>query len=127
MRDRGNSNMYRSDSTDTNVLVVSNTYASLKRANDGERYLRDNSVRTAPQFVVCVMDNGRALGKDAMSDVLSGSVGKDARYVFIDMEDSVKRSQDAGLFCNKKVEWTSEHLAGRLQRIVDAMLSQPLL
>jgi hypothetical protein len=127
VRDRGDSNMYRSDSTDTNVLVVSNAYASLKRANDGERYLRDNNIRTAPQFVVCVMDSGRAIGEDSMGDVLSGSVGEHARFVFVDMEASVKRSQDAGLFCNRKVEWTSEHLAGRLQRIVDAMLSQPLL
>ena len=123
MRDRGAYGIYECDSLDTNVLVVTNSYLSLKRALHGEEQRAE--VRRAPDFVVCSMEDHRALNDRDVQDVLQSIVGEHARFLFLTREHSIARRADAGLLSEPKR--FTDHMSSRLQPIVNAMLLQPLL
>ena len=121
MRDRGVYGMYEADSLDTNVLVVDNTYLGLKRAVSGEE--QRATMRRSPEFVVCVIDDGRALNLRSVEDVVGGAVGEHAVFVPLYRSADIARQTDAGLLGHPdRIPQQARH---GLKRIVDAMLSQP--
>ena len=104
--DRGRNECYtwKPAYNDTNVLVCENSFQALRASVTGCGDV------LAPDWVIVLHTDTRALGKNDVTDVLS-TVARDAKFSFVRHTPEIARAVDAGLFSSRMPRTVSEDLS----------------
>ena len=115
--DRGRNECYtwKPAYNDTNVLVCDNSFQAMRASVMGCGDV------LAPDWVIVLHTDTRALGKNDVTDVLS-TVARDAKFSFVRHTPEVARAIDAGLFQSRMPMSVTEDLSRFIGEHVDGLI-----
>jgi hypothetical protein len=115
--DRGRNECYtwKPAYNDTNVLVCDNSFQAMRASIMGCGDV------LAPDWVIVLHTDTRALGKDDVTNVLS-TVARDAKFSFVRHTPEIARAIDAGLFHSRMPMSVTEDLSRFIGEHVDGLI-----